>query len=206
MGGSTMSQPNGLSTYRLNDLIALKRYEQGDIIINFGTGQIWNDKGVEIVGAVSNKGYLQVTLSENGAPFTMQKHRVIYVCYHGINAIVIGQELEIDHVDGNKLNNSIRNLKQVTASENCLNPSTLLRGETAPHARFTNETAGKIRELYLAGGFTCRRLGKLYGVTTQAIEAIINNKSYVSETDVARMAAAAIQSKPRSQRYAGVEA
>ena len=198
-----MGQPNGLSTYRLNDLVALRRHEQGDIIIDFGKGRIWNYKGVEIIGHLNKKGYLQITLSENGVPFTMQKHRAIYVCYHGINAIVIGQELEIDHADGNKLNNSIRNLKQITASENCRNPNTLLRGETAPHARFTNETAEYIRELYLSGGFTCRRIGKLFGVTTQAIEAIIHNKSYASETEAARLVAEAIKNKPRSQRYMG---
>lgn len=84
--------------------------------------------------------------------------------------------------------------------------SVLPEGEKAPHAKITNDTAEYIRELYLMGGFTAAMLAKLYNVTHQSIENLLNNRTYKSKTETARRAAIAISTKPRCVRYKPTEA
>lgn len=188
-----MTSHLGLSTYRVNDLVALKLHAMGNIIIDFGAGRIWNRRGAEITGHKNTDGYYRVKLSHKGAEYIMMKHRVIYMCYHGINAFDFDRDFEIDHLDGNKENNSISNLRACTGSENCLNPNTLLKGENAPHARLTNEDAEHYRSLYLSGGFTARKLAEIAKISTQAMENLLNNKSYRSTSENARQAALAVK-------------
>ncbi|MDV0442653.1 HNH endonuclease signature motif containing protein [Methanorbis furvi] len=196
-----MTQPHGITTYRVNDLIALQKQARGDWTINFGTGEISNRKGDEIKGRLNPQtGYLEIKTSENGADVKMLKHRVIYICGHGILSIKLGQELEIDHIDGNKLNNSLSNLRMVTPSENCLNPNTLMRGGKAPHSKLTDETAEYIRSLYVSGGFTCRKLAQMFGLSPQSVESLIHNRTYVSDSPAAVAAQELIENKPRGKK------
>ena len=58
--------------------------------------------------------YAQVRLTLYGKKYDYQYHRVVYAWYHGETPV----DLEIDHVDGNSLNNDISNLEVVTAAEN----------------------------------------------------------------------------------------
>ena len=194
----------GLSTYRVNDLIAMKLHAMGNIIIDFGAGRIWNRRGAEITGHTNADGYTRVKLSHKGVEYIMMKHRVIYMCYHGLNAFEFDSDPEIDHLDGDKTNNSISNLRACSGSENCLNPNTLKKGEEAPHARLTNEEAEHYRSLYLSGGFTARKLAVMAGISTQAMENLLNNKSYKTGSENARQAALAV--KGWRQRKADREA
>ena len=65
-------------------------------------------------GSLGNKGYRQVTI--NGKIY--RAHRIIYMIYHNMEIPI---ENQIDHIDGNKLNNSIENLRLVTNQENHFN-------------------------------------------------------------------------------------
>ena len=68
-------------------------------------------------------GYMNVTLSKNGNTKTHQVHRLVYKSFYGN----IPDGMVIDHIDGNKLNNSVENLRCVTPKEHCNNPITLER-------------------------------------------------------------------------------
>lgn len=65
------------------------------------------------VGWLNDTGYLITSIK--GKKYRV--HRIIYEMHHG----PIPEKLEIDHIDGNRLNNKIENLRTVTARENCQN-------------------------------------------------------------------------------------
>lgn len=64
----------------------------------------------DIVGYANTDGYLMVRIDDC---FHMV-HRLIWIYHNGI----IPEGLQIDHIDGNKLNNKIENLRCVTQQEN----------------------------------------------------------------------------------------
>jgi len=68
-----------------------------------------------VVGGVANTGYIQTSLMINGKQFDYLAHRLIYTYFHGVQPKVI------DHIDGDKLNNRLENLKSGTHQENMRN-------------------------------------------------------------------------------------
>jgi hypothetical protein len=71
----------------------------------------------KVAGGLHKSGYRQIKVNNVSYP----AHRLIWV-YHNGN---ISVDLEIDHIDGNKDNNAISNLKLVTKQKNCFNRSRL---------------------------------------------------------------------------------
>jgi len=65
------------------------------------------------VGSLDSKGY--VVLKLNNLPYKM--HRIIWVYHYD----TISSNLQIDHIDGNKANNKIENLRLATNSQNNFN-------------------------------------------------------------------------------------
>ena len=74
-------------------------------------------------GTDNGKGYYQITI--NGKPEL--KHRVIYQYYHNTNLTI---QQQIDHIDRDKNNNSIYNLRIVTNSQNNQNKSPRVDSKT----------------------------------------------------------------------------
>ena len=70
----------------------------------------------ERVQKVDKRGYCAVTLKNK----TYKVHRLVAEAWLG----KCPKGLEVDHIDRNKLNNSIDNLRYVTKSENCYNRHT----------------------------------------------------------------------------------
>jgi hypothetical protein len=86
---------------------------------HFPTEQVWKwwnrrFQGRE-AGAVTKKGYRRLDLKYNGVQYQSFVHRIVWA---------MASEhwpIEIDHYDGNKTNNSVSNLVEVTRSENAQN-------------------------------------------------------------------------------------
>lgn len=75
-------------------------------------GLIRKRNGKPVICSVSkNQDYLRVFV--DGKPHRL--HRLIFSHQHGYLPKVI------DHIDGNKLNNKIENLREVTQQQNCIN-------------------------------------------------------------------------------------
>lgn len=67
---------------------------------------------------LDNTGYLRGSF--NKKPFLL--HRIIYYAFNlDWNIYDTESELKIDHIDGDKLNNNLYNLRLVTQQENCFN-------------------------------------------------------------------------------------
>lgn len=61
---------------------------------------------------ISNSGYATITLCKNKKKYTKTIHRIMAETFFGYST------LQVNHKDGNKLNNNILNLEYVTKSEN----------------------------------------------------------------------------------------
>ena len=86
------------------------------------SGIVRNSSTHKILRQENNKGYLRVALCKNNK---IQKHLVHRLV---ANNFITNKEFKryVNHIDGNKLNNTIDNLEWVTASENELHSYSVL--------------------------------------------------------------------------------
>ena len=67
------------------------------------------------VGGLTNSGYLQVAVRDEGIIKNYRKHRFIFECFHGkINDV----KLVVDHINNIKTDNRLENLQLITQSQN----------------------------------------------------------------------------------------
>lgn len=80
-------------------------------------GRCFNQKtGKWLIGQISNSGYLNYNLTiKEGIKRRLYAHRLVATAYIPNNN---PEAKEVNHIDGNKLNNCIENLEWVTASQN----------------------------------------------------------------------------------------
>lgn len=81
-------------------------------------GKAWNTRfeGKEAFTYKSKRGYLVTNVRYEGKPVLLLAHRVAWAHHYG--EWPSGQ---IDHIDGNRLNNRVGNLRDVTSAENAKN-------------------------------------------------------------------------------------
>lgn len=84
-------------------------------------------------------GYCKVRLSDNGIVQDWLVHKLVYSVFTGD---VDFDDYIIDHIDGNKLNNNINNLRKITVAENTL---------AALYETKTNSSAKKVLQYSLDG-------------------------------------------------------
>jgi len=101
----------------------------------------------EVSGTVSDKGYRKIAVLGN----IYRSHRLIYLMHHG------DLPSAIDHIDGNKLNNRIENLRKCTQSQNCYN-SKMRKDNSAGvkgvywsrgHKKYATHITAKGKRMYL---------------------------------------------------------
>lgn len=89
----------------------------------------------------SNRGYLQVCLTKDGKSKTYTVHRLVAKAF----LPNVKNKKQVNHIDGNKENNSIDNLEWVTSSEN--NKHAFITGLNKPH------NMRKVNQYNLQGNF-----------------------------------------------------
>jgi hypothetical protein len=122
-------------------------------------------------------GYQSVTLSNNRiSKFYVHKLVISHFKDNPLNL------KEINHIDGNKLNNQIDNLEYCTSSYNKQhawdNNLRTFSFKNHAKAKLSNEIAEKIRKEYQTGKFTQRDLAKKYDIVVSGINQIIKNKNW----------------------------
>lgn len=89
------------------------KYKKMYNLIVFENGTIYREfktKCKLIKPIVGSRGYCKISVNGNN----MLVHRLIMEAFHGKS------DLTVDHIDGNKLNNSLDNLEYVTREENLM--------------------------------------------------------------------------------------
>tara|TARA_S200002703_G_C3667616_1_gene204972 strand:+ start:167 stop:655 length:489 start_codon:yes stop_codon:yes gene_type:complete len=98
-------------------LVDIKDYK-GLYSFDLNTNKVWSHKHKKYIKEYIHKGYYCLSLSNNYKRKMFLFHRLIYQ-YHNLDKDITN--LCIDHIDRNKLNNNIENLRISTYSENSCN-------------------------------------------------------------------------------------
>ena len=88
-------------------------------ISNFGNCRRRMNDGTykKIEGSINNRGYRYMQLGRNGKRINFLFHHQVAYCFIGERP----EELVIDHIDRNKLNNNVDNLRYITFIDNLRN-------------------------------------------------------------------------------------
>lgn len=130
-------------------------------------------KKTAMIGKVANSGYRMVVLTFNGKKIYKNVHRLVAEAFIPNS----DDKREVNHIDGNKLNNAVENLEWVTTRENQLHNRDVLR--CMSKAKLSMEKANEIRDRYAKGGVTQIELAEQYGVKKSIIGQILTNKRWV---------------------------
>ena len=140
-----------------------------------------NGKEKILSSTVNSAGYLHLTLCVNGNRRYCNVHVLV------AEAFVPNPDNlpEVNHKDGNKLNNHSWNLEWTTRQKNLKHASQkgllhIKKGENNPCAKLTMEDVRYIRQVYITHNrkFGGRALAKKFGVVPQTIYDIIRGKTY----------------------------
>lgn len=75
-----------------------------------------NKNGVKMNPGISSAGYAQVGLYKNGVSKPYSVHRLVASLFLGLN--LDDSSVHVDHIDGDKLNNVVSNLRIVSHTQN----------------------------------------------------------------------------------------
>ena len=129
---------------------------------------------------IDKKGYLRCSLSHNGKSKTFKIHRLV------AEAFIPNPENkpQVNHINGDKLNNNVSNLEWCDQSENmkhaCKMGLKLLGGENNPASKLTAKDVEYIKTHYNASdeNFNGVALSKKFGVNRKTISRIISGAAW----------------------------
>lgn len=149
-----------------------------DHLVTHKDGKNRIQKGRILKTEISNKGYFQVSLSKNKVRFHTGVHRVVAIAF-----IPNPNNLpEVNHKDGNKLNNEDDNLEWNSSSDNqihavlnnLINPNL---GEKHHMSKISNKQIINLRNLHKSG-LNNKELAKHYCISETAMSNILRKKTY----------------------------
>jgi len=131
--------------------------------------------------------YCYVVLRKDNRSYNKSLHRLLAIQYieNPLN------KPDINHIDGNGLNNKLSNLEWCTQSENSkhmyVTGLKIMTDELRKKCRhkkdkLNQETADKIRKLYISGKYTQNEIAKKYMVDQSLICYIVNKKIWQKPT------------------------
>jgi len=139
-------------------------------------GRVWSHKRNRFLVGGDKKGYRGVLLSKPGEKRVYKTvHRIVAEAYLPNPE----NRPQINHIDGDKLNNAVSNLEWITAKENLLhavdNGLYEFRKYVIPR-KFDSAVAGMIRDIHRVTGKTFVQIGRAYGVSSGTIANIIHRR------------------------------
>lgn len=163
----------------------IKGYEGRYIVSNMGKvrskdythihdhGKTQFFKGKELAAGLSNTGYKRVELNMNGKGKKFSIHRLVAINFipNPLN------KPQVNHIDGNKLNNNVNNLEWVTQSENTLKAYKngqvpLPIGEDSHDSILTEKQVIRIRHLLKNTSLSQYKIASLFDVSRSCINSI----------------------------------
>lgn len=150
----------------------------------FINGGLYKKKAVLLKGSVSRNGYHRHTLSFLDKRIYKNTHRMV------AEAFITNPENkpQVNHIDGNKLNNSVFNLEWCDAAHNLNHAykAGLAKGKSGVQnsmASLSEEQVLEIVALY-KNGMKQVEIARIFGEKFQNISCIVNGKSWSSITGI----------------------
>lgn len=128
--------------------------------------------------SLSSNGYTRVNLSQGGKVKVQYIHRLVAMAH----LKSWDASKQINHIDGNKVNNTVLNLEVVTPAENIAHGFFTgiykQQGTLHPWAKLTEEGVRSIRKLNETGKFTHIQLAAIHGTSGANVGDIVRRKSW----------------------------
>jgi len=144
--------------------LPVKSYEGLYYVSNFGDVK----RKDHILKPTITQGSYKISLSKNGVSKSFNIHRIVSNSF--IGECPIGKQ--VNHKDGNRLNNILSNLEYMTSKENHRHATInglKANGEKNGWSKLTNKQALEIKKKYGTGKYSYSELAKEYKITLQAI-------------------------------------
>ena len=141
-------------------------------------GNVYSIKsGKYLNQTLNHKGYPRVALFYNGNRKTASVHRLVLTTF----SPVIGMEdLEVNHKDGNKLNNHVSNLEWMTSLENTQHA--IENNLRSVHYKLTEEDVHIVCK-YLQDGMRNKDISEITGISASHISGIKTGRYYKDIVD-----------------------
>lgn len=120
------------------------------------------------------RGYPSIALKQNGKKNDCFVHVLIALTFLGCRP----DGHDVDHIDRNKTNNEIDNLRYLPRSENAAQSGRTFRGEKNPRSKLTDKQRCEIRRLWATGAYkTFVDLGAEFGIHGRTTSDIVNGRN-----------------------------
>jgi DNA (cytosine-5)-methyltransferase 1 len=171
-GLSDLSHINTIQKENTMDrtLVIKSAIEAGRLIADIKTGKIYStvtklNKGVniELTGADCN-GYRVHNISFGGIKKQCRAHQIVWIYANGIYD---KNNLMIDHIDRNRSNNKLSNLRLVDAKGN-------MENKTPYDGKLTQEQKDEMYLLYTQGDHSMRELAEDFGISKSRVQQLIS--------------------------------
>lgn len=149
-------------------------------------GEIKNrTSGKVIKPKISVRGYLRIGIYILGKREELSVHRMVACTFLGNEYT---NKLQVNHIDGNKLNNHVNNLEWVSPSKNIKHAFDIglkdaLRGDNNPSTKYPDKLIKKMCS-YLNEGKTIPETSKLVNIPVSYIYAIVRDDNYIRNSVV----------------------
>jgi len=129
-------------------------------------GRVRNNKTQKILkGKITSGGYHEYCLHLNGKKVSILAHRLVYSAFNPSEELIT-----INHIDGNKLNNNLNNLENITQQENNIKALYETKSRKIRNVgQFDGE--GNLIRIYSS----CAEAARAFGCRPQSINAAIHN-------------------------------
>lgn len=125
-------------------------------------------------GTINHKGYRIYALYVDGSAKMQLAHRLVMRVYVG------DSELQVNHIDGNKLNNHISNLEYCTNMANrihAMDQNLIAKGSRIGSSKLVENQVVEIRYLHRRG-MNYAELGRLFKISSSSVRDLIERKTW----------------------------
>lgn len=161
-------KPRGMGGLDVRLLYTLFEYRDGELF--WKTNPSPNVRAGDKAGHFLKSGYVAVRINKRAR----YAHRLIFAMFHGF------MPKKIDHIDGNKANNKISNLREATVSQNGFNRKISVNNTSGVKGVFFNKASNKWQvRLYVES--KAKYFGEYFDLTVAKFIADIMRKKYHGE-------------------------